>query len=70
MSDRLAVASEFANDTDEVHAVMNGVFVGFTAIPRTNRWDEPHYWKFGFLVGRALYILHIVALVALGGVWL
>jgi hypothetical protein len=49
---------EFANDPDEVHAIMHGIYRGFSRVdPRKIPTDikdvrgETHYYKFGFLIG-------------------
>lgn len=45
---------ELMNDPDEVHAVVNGLYVGATASPgaKYNDGTESHYWRAGWLVGR------------------
>lgn len=57
---------ELGNKPIEVHAFVNGVFVGFTAYPAVNDGDaeaEPHYWQAGFLLGRCVCLLAILLLV-------
>ena len=56
---------QFGNDTDEIHAIGNGVFVGATGYPAADDWGEPHYWKLGFLAGRAANVAAIAGLVLL-----
>lgn len=49
---------EFLNHPDEVHALVNGFYVGVTALPgKANKAcceKEKHYWRAGFLLGWAV----------------
>lgn len=67
MSNRRTLAEEFINEPREAHAFVNGFYVGYTAIPNKNTWNEPHYWKAGFLIGRIAQMLTPIGLIAVGG---
>ncbi|OYT64172.1 hypothetical protein B6U67_00790 [Methanosarcinales archaeon ex4484_138] len=61
MTDRKKLLEEFMNDPAEVHAVMHGIYAGLTEWKGTESMignpdvqKEPHYFKFGYVVGTLL----------------
>lgn len=58
---------EFLSEPKEVHSFFNGYYVGLTGIPSKDDWGEPHYWKLGWIIGRACNILTIIAIMDYGG---
>lgn len=57
---RRRVIAEAFNQTDEVHAFVNGAYKAlFTANPKPKQpdsVDEVHYWRGGYIVGQAVQV--------------
>jgi len=70
---RRELLREFLDEPKEVHAVWNGFYTSVRSLNPKPKYDdskeEPHYWRLGYLLGKAAQGIAAIAATKYGGLW-